>query len=79
MLGPESDALSRQESEQELCQECMKYSYIPSGGIGATEDPNVLWIECGKCLKWYHAPCKGVDQSQFDVEKEWYCCQVNEE
>ena len=60
---PENDVFSRQESEQELCQECMKYSYIPSNGIGTSEDPNVLWIECSKCLKWYHAPCRGIDAS----------------
>ena len=77
--GLDSDQLSRQESEQEICGVCMKYSYIPSGGHGVDEDPNVLWIGCSNemCGKWYHAPCKGIDAATFDPEKDWYCCQPN--
>ena len=40
----DNDVFSRQESEQELCQECLKYSYIPSGGVNPLEDINVIWI-----------------------------------
>ena len=78
MDGVVDNSFSRQESETEVCAVCMKFSYIPSGGT-ALEDINVIWIQCGKCLKWYHAPCKGVDPSTIDENKDWYCCQSNAE
>ena len=71
------DLLSPQESDKELCAKCGSSSYIPTPGPTPVEDPNVLWIECGKCFKWYHAPCMGIDASTFDANKEWYCCQLN--
>lgn len=70
----DAEVVSRQESEKELCNGCFSSSYIPTTGVSPAEDPNVMWVECGKCFKWYHAPCAGINTGTFDVNKEWYCC-----
>ena len=62
----------------ECCQACNSSNYMAPPTATPAQEQDVLWLQCERCEKWYHAPCVGVDANTFDADKEWYCCEENE-
>ena len=71
------DMLANPEGEnQECCAACNSSIYMAPPTATPALEENVLWLQCERCEKWYHAPCVGVDPATFDEDKEWYCCEA---
>ena len=67
------------ESDKEgICSACHSSNYVAPPGPTPAQETNVLWVSCDRCLKWYHAPCVGIEASTFDENKDWYCCEPSE-
>ncbi|XP_059905080.1 uncharacterized protein LOC132455264 [Gadus macrocephalus] len=58
------------ESKMDFCCQCgMK---VPSAFEIQTKD--ILWIECGKCNRWFHASCLGMTAASVpEKDTAWYC------
>ena len=59
----------------DICNKCHSSRYVPKDGP-PMEETHTLWVECGKCEKWYHTPCVNLgDKDETQLEKiEFFCC-----
>ena len=72
------DMLANPDQEtQECCAACNSSICNEAPAATPALEQNVLWLQCERCEKWYHAPCVGVDAANFDEDKEWYCNKAN--
>ena len=36
-------------------------------------NPNLLYIKCDGCNKWYHPECMGLTEDEATLKEEFYC------